>query len=53
MKIGQRIVLQQFCIEKDAEIKQEIETITGNEAQKNELDIPGFWKLLEKWMNGF
>ena len=52
LKIGQRMVLQQFCIEKEADIKQEIDNIVNSDAHK-ELEISGFWELLEKWMTGF
>ena len=53
LKYGQRIVLQQFCIEKESEIKLELENINNNEAQLKALDVPGFEALLNKWMAGF
>ena len=53
MKIGQRMALQQFCIEKESEVKLELENIANNNEQMMALDIPGFTALLKGWMTGF
>lgn len=53
LKIGQRIILQQFCQEKESEIKLELENIANNEAMYKALDIPGFETLLKRWTTGY
>jgi hypothetical protein len=45
--------LQQFCQEKESEIKLELENIANNEAQMKALDIPGFESLLKRWTTGY
>ena len=46
-------MLQQFCQEKESEIKLELQNIANNDAQMKALDIPGFETLLKKWTTGF
>lgn len=45
--------MQQFCQEKESEIKLELENIANNDAQMKALDIPGFEALLKRWTTGF
>lgn len=50
---GQRICLQQFCLDKEAEIKNQLETIMSSEDKYKSIQKDVVEKMIDNWMKGF
>jgi hypothetical protein len=50
---GQRICLQQFCLDKEGEIRSQLENIMGNEEKYKTVQKDVVEKMIDGWMKGF
>jgi hypothetical protein len=51
--IGQRLCLQQYCMDKEMEIKLEIESLKNNEEQIKALNHDKVSEMIGRWMKDF
>lgn len=52
LKIGQRVLLQHYCCEKELEIKMELEAAINADQENKNLKKEDFLDMCEKWMVG-